>query len=288
MKSMDHGLPMMNGDISMTTADEQEWITENKKKFLYARAMHANHMIQYHMQEILEQQQVIDEYKTMADGGQETISLESEQYKSDLVVHQHIMRMIDTDILWYEKTFREIVMKLWTSQNGEMTMQIREEHIEDELHWYNGSHATFDDQRLCKSEEAHQDGNYMECTSISSEAWKNWPRKCFLDDENYSEDHAMMCWENLDKSEQHEKHRKMIDGVEETNTNMDNQDDEMDDEKHLRCTVYTGNRLDIPVEELKLGGDDDASTLATQETLVKNLVYIPNIQEGKLNSMRYQ
>ena len=39
-----------------------------------------------------------------------------------------------------------------------------------------------------------------------------------------------------------------------------------------------GNRLKIPVEELKLGVDDDASTLATQETLVKNLVHIMNIQ----------
>ena len=40
-----------------------------------------------------------------------------------------------------------------------------------------------------------------------------------------------------------------------------------------------GNRLKIPVKELKLGVDDDASTLATQETSVKNLVYIMNIQE---------
>ena len=40
-----------------------------------------------------------------------------------------------------------------------------------------------------------------------------------------------------------------------------------------------GNRLKIPVEELKLGVDDDASTLDTQETSVKNLVYIMNIQE---------
>ena len=40
-------------------------------------------------------------------------------------------------------------------------------------------------------------------------------------------------------------------------------------EHHIKHTVYTGNRLKIPVEELELGADDDASTLATQETLVK-------------------
>ena len=54
----------------------------------------------------------------------------------------------------------------------------------------------------------------------------------------------------------------------------------MDNEKHIKRTVDTGNRLNIPVEELKLGADDDASTLATQETSVKSLVYITNIQEG--------
>ena len=35
-----------------------------------------------------------------------------------------------------------------------------------------------------------------------------------------------------------------------------------------------------------MGADDDALTLATQETLVKNLVYITNIQEGKLDTMK--
>ena len=60
----------------------------------------------------------------------------------------------------------------------------------------------------------------------------------------------------------------------------------MDNEKHIQCTVYTGNRLNIPVEELKLGVDDDALTLTTQETSVKNSVYITNIQEGKLGTMK--
>ena len=53
----------------------------------------------------------------------------------------------------------------------------------------------------------------------------------------------------------------------------------MDDEEHVKSTVHMGNQLKIPVEELKLGVDDNALTLATQETSVKNLVYIMNIQE---------
>ena len=52
----------------------------------------------------------------------------------------------------------------------------------------------------------------------------------------------------------------------------------MDNEEHVESTVNTGSRLKIPVKELKLGVDDNTSTLAPQETLVKNLVYITNIQ----------
>ena len=51
----------------------------------------------------------------------------------------------------------------------------------------------------------------------------------------------------------------------------------MDNEEHVESTVYIGNRLKIPVEELKMGVDDDALTLVTQETLVRYLVYITNI-----------
>ena len=46
----------------------------------------------------------------------------------------------------------------------------------------------------------------------------------------------------------------------------------MDDKTHTKHTANSGNQLNIPVEELKLGADDDVSTLATQETSAKNLV----------------
>ena len=78
----------------------------------------------------------------------------------------------------------------------------------------------------------------------------------------------------------------MIGQDEETNDDKEKQDDEMDDVEHIQSTVYTGNQLKIPVKELKLGVDDYASTLATPETLVKNLVYITNIQEEKQGIMK--
>ena len=103
---------MIDGDISTTEADEKEQIEESNKKILYARAVHSNHMIQHHMQQIIEHQRVVDEYRSMADEEKEMIPLESNLYKTDLVINQHIMQMIDTDISWYEKTFRAILMEL--------------------------------------------------------------------------------------------------------------------------------------------------------------------------------
>ena len=99
------GMPTMDGNISTMEADELEQIEDNNKKFLYARAVHANHMIQHHMDEILEHQRVVDEYRSVADGKRDVIPLESDQYKNDLVINQHIMQMINTDIFWYVVEF---------------------------------------------------------------------------------------------------------------------------------------------------------------------------------------
>ena len=61
----------------------------------------------------------------MGDEGREMIPLESDKYKSDPVVNQHIMQMIDTNIHWYEQTFR--VRKI---QNGETHTKTSEESNE--------------------------------------------------------------------------------------------------------------------------------------------------------------
>ena len=63
----------------------------------------------------------------MADGRREMVPLESDQYKNDPVINQHIMQMIDTDILWYEKTFRAILMELRKIRNGETVMKTSKE-----------------------------------------------------------------------------------------------------------------------------------------------------------------
>ena len=44
---------MKNGDISMGMANEPEQLSEEDKKFLYARVVHSNHSIQYHMHHMI-------------------------------------------------------------------------------------------------------------------------------------------------------------------------------------------------------------------------------------------
>ena len=97
--------------------------------------------------------------------------------------------------------------------------------------------------------------------------------------EKESYESAMMCWESLDDSEPTSKKRKTHSQDEATNDKAD----DMDDKTHTKHTTNTGTYLNIPVNDLQLRADNDASTLATQDLWQKNLVYITNIPEGKLD-----
>ena len=61
-KAWTMGMPTNDGDISTISTEELTQIEDRNKHFLYARALHANHMIQYHKNQILECQRVVDEY----------------------------------------------------------------------------------------------------------------------------------------------------------------------------------------------------------------------------------
>ena len=45
---------MNDGDISMNMTNEEESMSDDEKMFLYTRAVHSNHSIQYHMHQIME------------------------------------------------------------------------------------------------------------------------------------------------------------------------------------------------------------------------------------------
>ena len=67
---------------------------------------------------------------------------------------------------------------------------------------------------------------------------------------------------------------------------INDNDHEIDDKMLTvpKRTTIMEKHLNIPVRELRLGVDDDASTLATQENPAKKLVYITNMPEGTLES----
>ena len=68
----------MNGvDNSENTTSEEESMSDDERLFLYARAVHSNHSIHYHMHQIMERQKVIDEYRNMTMEGMDLIPLES-------------------------------------------------------------------------------------------------------------------------------------------------------------------------------------------------------------------
>ena len=144
-------MPIMDSDISTTEEDVKEQIEESHKTFLNARAIHSNHMIQHHTQQILEHQRVVDEYRSLADEERDIIPLELSLYKTDLVINQHIMQMINTDISMYEKTFGAILTELWKNKNRKANTQISEEYSEKEpIDLWNESHVMLSDLRLYK------------------------------------------------------------------------------------------------------------------------------------------
>ena len=67
---------MNDGNISANTMNGVESMSDNEKMFLYARVVHSNHSIQYHMHQIMERQRVVDEYRNMTMEGLDLIPLE--------------------------------------------------------------------------------------------------------------------------------------------------------------------------------------------------------------------
>ena len=117
---------MNDGDILMTRMNGGKQARENYKKFLYARAIHSSHVIQYHKQQIMEQQKVVDEYRSMIEDRMDLTPLELNLYKSDLVVISLIIHMIEVDNFWHQKTFEVVLANLQRNCDKEIHEQENE------------------------------------------------------------------------------------------------------------------------------------------------------------------
>ena len=104
---------MNGGDISANTMNEEVSMSDNERMFLYARVVHSNHSIQYHMHQIMERQRVLNEYRNMTMEGMDLIPLESNLRKFRLVIILQIINMIESDNFWHRRTFDSVMSDLW-------------------------------------------------------------------------------------------------------------------------------------------------------------------------------
>ena len=108
----------MNGfDNSANMTSEEESMSDNERMFLYTRAVHSNHSIQYHMHQIMERQRVIGEYRNMTMEGLDLIPLESSLHQYHPVIISQIINMIESDIFCHHKTFESVrsnLQNMWS------------------------------------------------------------------------------------------------------------------------------------------------------------------------------
>ena len=108
---------MNGGDISANRTNEEVSMSDDEKMFLYARAVHSNHSIQYHIHQIMEQQRVVDEYRNLTMEGMDLIPLESNLHKFHPVIISQIINMIELDNFWHHRTLESVMSDLrnmWT------------------------------------------------------------------------------------------------------------------------------------------------------------------------------
>ena len=86
-----------DGNISANMVNGVESMSDDEKIFLYARGVHSNHSIQYHMHQIMERQRVVDKYRNMTMEGFDLIPLESNLHKFNLVIISQIINMLELD-----------------------------------------------------------------------------------------------------------------------------------------------------------------------------------------------
>ena len=96
---MDNGYANKQRQYLSKYDNEEESMSDNEKMFLYARSVHSNHSIQYHIHQIMERQRVVNEYRNMMMEGIDLILLESNLHKFHPVIISQIVNMIESGSL---------------------------------------------------------------------------------------------------------------------------------------------------------------------------------------------
>ena len=282
---------LMNGfDNSANTTSEEELMSDNERMFLYARAVHSNHSIQYHMHQIMERQKVIDEYRNMTMEGLDLIPLESNLHQYHPVIISQIINMIELDNFCHHKTFesvKSILRNMWSEgiqelenartrcrDDDENNNEMDEIEVIDLCSVSRCGNDMISEGKESTIQESQDKSKHDETNKKVAEL------KTVRDESTTKKDNvesAMMCWEStesLAEKEYREEPEKMANKLVET---MEKQKHE---EEHVEPTLNTGNRLKISIEEFSWEREGDGSTLGTEEPEQQEVVYITNLEDG--------
>ena len=263
---------MNGGDNSANMTNEEESMSDDERMFLYARPVHSNHSIQYHMHQIIERQRVIDEYKNMTMEGMDLIPLESNLHRNHLVIISQIINMIESDNFWHCKTFESVMSDL-RNMWSEGIQELENAHTyctdDDENNNEMDSIKVID---LCSiswcgndaisegKESAMQESQDKSKHDETDKKVANL--KTVRDESTIKKDNvksAMMCWEsteNLVEEELRGEPEKVVKKL------VKMTEKQKHEEEHVEPTLYTGNRLKISIKEFSWEREGDRSTWA--------------------------
>ena len=279
-----------DGNFSVNTTNEVESMSDDEKMFLYARAVHSNHLIQYHMHQIMEQQRVVDEYRNMMMEGMDLIPIESNLHKFNLVIISQIINMIDLDNFWHRKTCESVMSDLrnmWVegiqelenahmhcTNNDKNNNEIDGVEVFDLCSVSQSKNDMFSEGKESAKQES-QDKLKHDGTDKMEAELKTMRSKSTTKKEKVES--AMMCWEptgNFSKEETHEEPEKVAKKPAEKTEKRKHE------EEHVGPTLDTGCQLKILIEEFSWEREDDGSTLETEEPKQQEIVYITNLEDG--------
>ena len=210
-----------NGDISTSMMNEQESMSKDDKKILYARVVDSNHSIQYHMHQIIEQQKVVDEYKSMTMEGMDLTPLDLNLHKYDPEIISQIIQMIETDIFWHDKTFESVLSNLqnmWTEgihelENASMycTNNAKNDDEMDGVEVIDLCSVSQTKNKACgKGKESAKQGSQDKTKPDATDRMEDEIRtkKSMSMTKNEEVETAMMCWEAVNDLLEKEPHKE--------------------------------------------------------------------------------
>ena len=243
---------LMNGfDNSTNTRSEEESMSDNERMFLYARAVHSNHLIQYHMHQIIERQKVIDEYRNMMMEGLDLIPLESTLHQYHPVIISQIINMIESDNFCHRKTFESVNSDLrimWSE--GIQELENAHTHCTDDDENNNEmdgievidlcsvsrcGNDTISEGKESAMQESQDKSKHNETNKKVAEL-KTVRDKSTTKKDNIES--AMMCWESTERlaeKEHREEPEKMANKLVKTTEKQKHE------EEHVEPTLNTGN-----------------------------------------------